>query len=133
MTYREMLGPGYYLVRRRDIIVGLLLVIAGEHKGEDRFQGQPTDDTGIMALFLGPRMIAGVGRVSAGVGLEFPVSMEQYGVFKWCRSTGFGASDSVLGVEREGRIGWWHKTGIRGVASRNFHQSDVKIFEHLSS
>ena len=72
-------GPGYYLVRRRDAIVGLEFMIAGEHKGEDRFQGEATDDTGITALFLGPRVVAGFGRISAEVAVEIPVLIDNTG------------------------------------------------------
>ncbi|PYL13840.1 MAG: hypothetical protein DMF46_09960, partial [Verrucomicrobia bacterium] len=48
-------GPGYYFVRRRDMIVGLQFVTSGEHKDVDRFRGKKAEDTGITSVFLGPR------------------------------------------------------------------------------
>jgi len=69
-------GPGYYLVRRREAVVGLQLLIAGEHKGKDQFRGLPAEDTGVTALFLGPEVVAGFGRVSAEVAVEFPVLID---------------------------------------------------------
>jgi hypothetical protein len=65
-------GPGYYLFNNRDTILGLQFVISGEHKGLDRFRGQPADDTGVTSLFLGPRVVASRGRWSASVWAELP-------------------------------------------------------------
>jgi hypothetical protein len=69
-------GPGYYLVRNRRAIIGLQFVVSGEHKGLDRFQGAPVEDTGITSVFLGPRLIASAGRVSAEIGADLPVSID---------------------------------------------------------
>jgi hypothetical protein len=69
-------GPGYYLVRNRRAIIGLQLVVSGEHKDLDRFQGAPVEDTGITSVFLGPRLIASVGKVSAEIGADLPVSID---------------------------------------------------------
>lgn len=69
-------GPGYYLVRRRDTVVGLEFFISGEHKDLDRFQGEPAEDTGITSLFLGPRVVAGFGRVTAEVEVDLPVLID---------------------------------------------------------
>jgi hypothetical protein len=68
-------GPGYYLVRNADTVLGLQLVASGEYKGRDRFRGQPADDTGISSVFLGPRVVASRGRWSAEVSAELPVSI----------------------------------------------------------
>lgn len=51
-------GPGYYLIRRHDTIVGLQFVVSGEHKDVDRFRGEPAVDTGVTSVFLGPRLVA---------------------------------------------------------------------------
>ena len=66
-------GPGYYLVRNADTILGLQFVASGEYKGRDRFRGQPAVDTGISSVFLGPRVVASRGRLSAEVSAELPV------------------------------------------------------------
>ncbi|MEP6810307.1 MAG: hypothetical protein ABI992_08705 [Chthoniobacterales bacterium] len=69
-------GPGYYLVRREKAIIGLQLAGSGEHKDVDRFRGQRAEDTGITSVFLGPRLVASVGKVSAELGLDLPVSID---------------------------------------------------------
>lgn len=69
-------GPGYYLIRRHDTILGLQFVVSGEHKDVDRFRGQPVEDTGITAVFIGPRLIASVRRISAEIEVDLPVSIE---------------------------------------------------------
>jgi hypothetical protein len=69
-------GPGYYFVRNSRTIVGLQFVVSGEHKDLDHFQGAAVEDTGITSVFLGPRVIASVGRVSAEIGIDIPVSID---------------------------------------------------------
>jgi hypothetical protein len=69
-------GPGYYFIRQRGTILGLQFVVSGEHKDVDRFRGQPAEDTGITSVFLGPRLIASVGRISAEVAVDLPVSID---------------------------------------------------------
>ena len=69
-------GPGYYLVRRRDLIVGLQFVCSGEHKYVDRFRGKAAEDTGITSVFVGPRVVASYKRFSGEVGVELPVSID---------------------------------------------------------
>ncbi len=66
-------GPGYYLIRKRDTILGLQFEISGEHKDVDRFRGKPVEDTGITSVFIGPRVVASRGHWSAEVAAEFPV------------------------------------------------------------
>ena len=46
-------GPGYYLVRNADTVLGLQFVASGEYKGRDRFRGQPAVDTGISSVSSG--------------------------------------------------------------------------------
>jgi len=69
-------GPGYYVVRNRDIIFGVQCVISGEHKDVDRFRGKKAEDTGITSVFLGPRLVASRGRWSAEVAIDLPVSID---------------------------------------------------------
>lgn len=69
-------GPGYYFVRNAHTIVGLQLVVSGEHKGLDRFRGEAAEDTGITSVFLGPRLIASIGKVSGEIGVDLPVSID---------------------------------------------------------
>ncbi|MFL6531529.1 MAG: hypothetical protein ACJ8KX_13760 [Chthoniobacterales bacterium] len=69
-------GPGYYVMRKRDTIVGLQVICSGEHKDVDEFRGQPAEDTGITSVFLGPRVIASFGKISAELAAEFPVSID---------------------------------------------------------
>jgi hypothetical protein len=69
-------GPGYYLVRRRDLIVGVQFVCSGEHKNVDRFRGKAAEDTGITSVFVGPRVVASYKRFSGEVGVELPVSID---------------------------------------------------------
>ena len=69
------IGPGYYFIRRHDMIIGLQCIASGEHKGVDRFRGKPAEDTGITSIFLGPRLVASRGRLSAEVAADFPVKI----------------------------------------------------------
>ena len=69
-------GPGYYVVRNRDIIFGVQCVVSGERKDVDRFRGKKAEDTGITSVFLGPRLVASRGRWSAEVAIDLPVSID---------------------------------------------------------
>jgi hypothetical protein len=69
-------GPGYYLVRRPDAILGLQFVVSGEHKDVDHFRGQPAEDTGITSVFVGPRVVGSFGKMSGEIAIELPVSIE---------------------------------------------------------
>ncbi|HST31747.1 MAG TPA: hypothetical protein VLK27_13005 [Chthoniobacterales bacterium] len=69
-------GPGYYLIRQREMIIGLQLIVSGEHKDVDRFRGKPAEDTGITSIFVGPRIVASRGKWSAQLGVDLPVSID---------------------------------------------------------
>ncbi|HEX4666830.1 MAG TPA: hypothetical protein VH207_09525 [Chthoniobacterales bacterium] len=69
-------GPGYYFVRTPQAIVGLQGIISGEYKDVDRFQGKVAEDTGITSIFAGPRLRASLGRISAEVAVEIPLSID---------------------------------------------------------
>ncbi len=69
-------GPGYYFVRTPRTLVGLQGVLSGEYKDVDRFQGKPAEDTGITSLFAGPRLSASLGKISAEVAVEIPLTID---------------------------------------------------------
>lgn len=69
-------GPGYYLVRHPDVIVGAQFVVSGEHKDRDRFNGEVAEDTGITSVFVGPRIIASKGHFSVDIGADLPVLID---------------------------------------------------------
>jgi hypothetical protein len=69
-------GPGYYFLRNDRAIVGLQGVISGEHKDVDRFRGDPAEDTGITSVFAGPRVLVSLGKISAEIGGEFPLTID---------------------------------------------------------
>jgi hypothetical protein len=69
-------GPGYYLIRRRDTIVGLQFLVIAEHKDVDRFRGKPAEDTGMTEVFIGPRAVASWKRWSAEVDVDLPASID---------------------------------------------------------
>jgi hypothetical protein len=69
-------GPGCYFLRSSRAIFGLQFVCSGEHKDVDRFRGKAAEDTGITSLFLGPRLLLSVGKLSGELAAEFPVSID---------------------------------------------------------
>jgi len=69
-------GPGYYFVRREPALLGLQAIISGEYKDVDRFQGKPAADTGITSVFAGPRLTASLGKFSAELAVEIPLSID---------------------------------------------------------
>lgn len=69
-------GPGYYFLRKPTAVVGLQAVVSGEYKDVDRFRGKPAEDTGITSVFVGPRVLFSLGKISAEVAAEFPVLIE---------------------------------------------------------
>src|SRR5450432_2198098 len=69
-------GPGYYFVRNPHAIVGLQAVISGEYKDVDRFRGNPAEDTGITSVFAGPRVVVSLGKISAEIAVELPLTID---------------------------------------------------------
>ena len=69
-------GPGYYFLRKTEATAGLQCVCSGEHKGLDRFRGEPAADTGITSIFLGPRLVASWHHLSGELAAEFPLSID---------------------------------------------------------
>jgi hypothetical protein len=58
-------GPGYYLVRNRQTIIGLQFIVSGESKDVDRSGGKAADDTGITSVLLARELSH---RAAAGAG-----------------------------------------------------------------
>jgi hypothetical protein len=69
-------GPGYYLLRGAHTVVGVQAVVSGDYKDVDRFRGKVADDTGMTSVFVGPRVIASFGKISAEIEADLPVSID---------------------------------------------------------
>ena len=69
-------GPGYYFIRNPHTIIGLQFVVSGEHKDVDRFRGKEAEDTGITSVYVGPRIVASLGKISAEIGADLPVLID---------------------------------------------------------
>lgn len=69
-------GPGWYLIRSDNRSLGLQFAASGEYKDTDRFQGRVAEDTGLTAVYLGPRMIGSIGPINAEVGLDLPILLD---------------------------------------------------------
>jgi hypothetical protein len=70
-------GPGYYLVFGEDLTVALQVDVSGESKAMDHFRGEKAEDTGLTAVFLGPRLsVSWKGKLSAEVSAAFPVDIQ---------------------------------------------------------
>ncbi len=76
-------GPGYFLFQGKrfgnfgPVTLGAMCVVSGEHKNRDTFRGEIADDTGTTALYVGPRLLARVGkRVVGEVGADLPVLID---------------------------------------------------------
>ncbi|HEV7402312.1 MAG TPA: hypothetical protein VGO11_05275 [Chthoniobacteraceae bacterium] len=68
-------GPGVYLYRKGRQSLGLECAVSGESKDTDRFQGRVAEDTGVTSLYVGPRIVAQLGGLSADIGVDLPVLM----------------------------------------------------------
>ena len=68
-------GPGVYLLRGKERTLGLQFVTSGDTKGYDMFQGEPDMDTGMTAVYVGPRILGTLGRWVGEVGADLPVLM----------------------------------------------------------
>lgn len=74
-------GPGYYLVRNENWRLGLQLIVSGETKGQDEFQGMSSQDSNITSVFLGPQWNLGwTDRLSARLAGDLPVSIDNGGL-----------------------------------------------------
>lgn len=68
-------GPGVYILRDQRGSFALQCAVSGETKGMDTFQGEAALDTGLTSLYLGPRVVASLGKVQGEIGADFPVIM----------------------------------------------------------
>lgn len=76
-------GPGYFFLQGKPlgslgpVTLGVQFVVNGEHKNRDTFRGEIADDTGATALYVGPRLLAGVGaRVVGEIGADLPALID---------------------------------------------------------
>src|SRR5262249_4811502 len=70
-------GPGALLIMNDDFTLSLQANISGEFKKRDTFQGEPAEDTGITAVYVGPEFSCSWGeKLSAEVGVDIPVSID---------------------------------------------------------
>lgn len=69
-------GPGYYVLRTSRGVLGVQVVVSGEYKDVDRFRGKVAEDTGITSVFVGPRVVAGLGKLTAEIEADFPASID---------------------------------------------------------
>ncbi len=69
-------GPGVYLVLENEWTLALQLNVSGEYKPRDTFQGVTAGDTGLTAVYLGPKIsVSWQEKLSAELGADFPVSI----------------------------------------------------------
>jgi len=70
-------GPGFFLLFSEAHTLSLQVIVSGETKERDTFQGERAEDTGITSVFLGPQIdFTWSDRLSAEVGVDFPVSID---------------------------------------------------------
>jgi len=70
-------GPGYYLALNHQYTLTLQAVVSGEYKGKDTFQGEPAEDTGVTAVYLGPQLSFTWGaNLAAYLAGDLPVSIQ---------------------------------------------------------
>jgi hypothetical protein len=69
-------GPGIFLILRDELSLSLQMVVSGEYKGKDAFQGTTAEDTGVTAVYLGPEInVTWSDKLSAHIGADLPVSI----------------------------------------------------------
>jgi len=70
-------GPGYYLALTHKYALALQAVVSGEYKGKDTFQGNPAEDTGVTAVYLGPQLnFTWGGNLAAYLAADLPMSID---------------------------------------------------------
>jgi hypothetical protein len=69
-------GPGFFVALEEEYTVAFALNVSGEYKARDTFRGQPAEDTGLTAVYLGPQVtFTWSDKLSAEVGVDLPVSI----------------------------------------------------------
>jgi hypothetical protein len=67
-------GPGAYVLLEHDHTFGVQAVVSGESKGKDSLNGEPSGDTGVTALYVGPGFRFSWGTsLAADVAADLPV------------------------------------------------------------
>ena len=73
-------GLGAVVFKGKELAVALEARIAGESKGEDKFQGQRLDDTAATNVYFGPHaVVTWTDRLSVDAGFGFPIQRENTG------------------------------------------------------
>lgn len=71
------IAPGVRFDFAPDRTLALQAVVSGDHKGTDTFRGERADDTGITAVYAGPRLTyTRTAKFNAELGLDFPVHLD---------------------------------------------------------
>jgi hypothetical protein len=71
------IGAGAYLLLEHQGTVALELVVSGDYKDTDTFHGEDAVDTGMNAVYIGPKIIGTWGdKLSADFGVELPVKLD---------------------------------------------------------
>lgn len=69
-------GPGLYLMFSEQDSLSVQVLVSGETKARDTFQGDAAEDTGITSVYLGPQIHYTYSeKLSAELGADFPVSI----------------------------------------------------------
>jgi hypothetical protein len=70
-------APGAYLLLNERRSLALQLVVSGEDKGKDTFQGAAAEDTAITSIYLGPQLTyTWSDKLSARLGVDLPVFLD---------------------------------------------------------
>ena len=70
-------GPGYYFVRKPGVrLSGCNASAQASTKTWIVFAVEAAEDTGITSVFLGPRIVVSVGKISGELAAELPVSID---------------------------------------------------------
>jgi hypothetical protein len=69
-------GPGIFLLLRDKYTLALQALVSGEAKNRDTFRGEKADDTGVVAVYLGPQITFTLGEnLSAEAGVDLPIKI----------------------------------------------------------
>lgn len=70
-------APGCYLIFNKDHTLALQAALSGESKDTDTFQGHSAGDTGLHAVYLGPKIsTTWTDHLSAELGMDFPIHLQ---------------------------------------------------------
>ena len=70
-------GPGFYLLLSHKCTLALQVVVSGEYKAKDTFQGESAEDTGVTSVYLGPQLNFTWGEhLGTYLAADLPVSID---------------------------------------------------------